>query len=163
MYYEVSMAGAVIWATSPSMSKEVKGKERQPGRYVFNNTQLPISVTEGTVYPNPPHPHCTTPAWPGRRVELKIHGHPLYTSICTLSEVGLAYETYRQRRAIDGYTLAGPQIQPDYWIVYQWTWVWKGLEPGLPYPSPIYQTLLKGRVDRTEEADQLELAGYSRG
>ncbi|MEQ2297801.1 hypothetical protein AMECASPLE_038452 [Ameca splendens] len=30
-------------------------------------------------------------------------------------------------------------------------------------PSPIYQTLLNGRVDRTEEADQLELAGYSRG
>ncbi|MEQ2246100.1 hypothetical protein ILYODFUR_034715 [Ilyodon furcidens] len=163
MYYEVSMAGAVIWATSPSMSREIKRKERQPGRYVFNNTQLPISVKESTVYPNPPHPHCTIPARPSRRVELKIHSHPLYTSICILSEVGLAYETYRQRRAVEGYNLAGPQVQPDYWIVYQWTWVWKGLEPGLPYPSPIYQTLLKGRVDRTEEADQLELAGYSRG
>ncbi|MEQ2282062.1 hypothetical protein AMECASPLE_036679 [Ameca splendens] len=145
------------------MSKEFKGKEHQPGRYVFNITQLPIQVREGTVCPNPPHPHCTTPARPGRQVELQIHSHPLYTSICTLSEVGLAYETYRQRRAIDGYNFAGPQIQPDYWLVYQWTWVWKGLEPGLPYPSPIYQTLLKGRVDRTEEADQLELAGYSRG
>ncbi|MED6240832.1 hypothetical protein ATANTOWER_028992, partial [Ataeniobius toweri] len=136
---------------------------RQPGRYVFNNTQLPISVKESTVYPNPPHPHCTIPARPSRRVELKIHSHPLYTSICILSEVGLAYETYRQRRAREGYTLAGPQVQPDSWIVYQWTWVWKGLEPGLPYPSPIYQTLLKGRVDRGEEADLLELAGFSRG
>ncbi|MEQ2282152.1 hypothetical protein AMECASPLE_037554 [Ameca splendens] len=101
------MAGAVIWATSPSMSKEVRGKERQPGRYVLNNTKLPISVRESTVYPNPLHPHSTTPARPSRRVKLKIHGHPLYTSICILSEVVLAYETYRQRWAIDGYTLTG--------------------------------------------------------
>ncbi|KAK5605506.1 hypothetical protein CRENBAI_011255 [Crenichthys baileyi] len=114
------MAGAVIWALSPSMSKEVKGKERQPGRYVFNNTQLPISVRESAVYPNPPHPHCTIPARPGHQVELKIHGHPLYTSICILSEAALAYEMYRKRRAIDGFTLAGPQTQPDYWTVYQW-------------------------------------------
>ncbi|MEQ2223317.1 hypothetical protein ILYODFUR_035513 [Ilyodon furcidens] len=79
MYYEVSMFGNVIWATSPSMSKEVRGRECQPGRYVFNNTQLPILVTESTVYPNPPHQYCTIPARPGRQVKLRIHGHPLYT------------------------------------------------------------------------------------
>ncbi|MED6253512.1 hypothetical protein ATANTOWER_032234 [Ataeniobius toweri] len=163
MYYEVSIAGAVIWATSPCMYRKVQRRERQPNRYVFNNTHLPISVKEGTVHPSSPHPHCIIPARPSRQTELKIYGHPLYMTICIQSEVGLAYDTYREKLATSRYTLAGPQVQPDSWIVYQWKWVWKGLEPGLPYPSPIYQALLKGRVDRGEEADLLELAGFSRG
>ncbi|MEQ2315916.1 hypothetical protein AMECASPLE_027396 [Ameca splendens] len=145
------------------MSKEVKKRERLPSCYVFNNTQLPISLEVSTVYPNPPHQLCTIPACPGRQVKLRLDGQPLYTAVSTLSEVGTAYQRYWERRAIYGHDLAGPQIKPDCWIVYQWKWVWKGLEPGLPYPSPIYQTLLKGRVDRVEEADQLELAGYSQG
>lgn len=153
-YCEITIGSLIVWKTSAQMADEIEMREWTEGLYVIDNQHLPLRMVRDRVMT--PLNLCWGFPYTrkGYRVQVVYKSQPLITLLVTLREEGSGYTKYVQKmfqylgaeNFVNPRFLQGPQIEPEEWTVVQWKWVWRGLEPGWPHPSPLYKQLLEDRV-----------------
>lgn len=102
-------------------------------------TMLKIEPTKGTIEHRPEPLYVET-------AQTRGEGEDHLKECENLIHTSELIRGYRRRRFTEG-----PVPKPSYIVVTSYKWVWRGLDPELKYPLPIYEALLKGRITTSRE------------
>lgn len=181
-YVEICMGRGLIWTNSPAMYRQLIRREKDPECFIIENQELNLRpwmgkpwVPFGSSAPRMIDPEPWLRYGYTRDARLQqtglyieptlmnpgCHSQPLYIETVVTRGGGEAYWrscrdliSKEGERGRERYYADGPLPEPQYVIVQSRKWVWRGLDPRLKFPSPIYTTLLKGRVTTSEDDGQ---------